>query len=155
MSPRLGNISVRTYIKSQESFQRDVRATSILRRLYRKKTTNWHATSSRCSSTLQISLRIVIRPITGPHINRSPSGLDVNGKTPVYAALTHAVGVYCERIMCARMRFVYSNGVENLFRSVGRGSRAVVNMNVSTCWALPSETSKQASLRPLRADSSG
>lgn len=68
---------------------------------------------SRYPPTLQTSLQIVIRLITGPHINRDPNEGQEGGKTSMCAA-------YCEHwITCCEDNASHSNGVENLFRSTG------------------------------------
>lgn len=77
-------------------------ATSASRWFCRRKGTRHTPRGPRYPSTLQTSLQIVTRLITRPHINRS-KGWEVNRDTP----RLHAVGVYCERITCARMRFVF------------------------------------------------
>lgn len=88
-------------------------ATSMPRRSHRGGALAGTPRGSRYPPTLQTSLQIVIRPITGPHINRDPNEGQEDGKTPVCAA-------YCEHwITCCKDNASHSNGVENLFRLTG------------------------------------
>lgn len=72
---------------------------------------------SRYPPTLQTSLQIVIRPITGPHINRDAN----EGPGGWEDACARTVGAYCERHSdhVREDNASHSNGVENLFRSAG------------------------------------